>query len=178
MLRAGYSLWVKFIPPPADINKNLLEHKHTHSYQGFFFFNYNSKGESLLWTIWLVLHTKNFDNPWSTLLHHHGQMLNKHSLEGWASFSVGDREMQDLGPGKSKENKEWIPRVKDLDLNCDSALYKVPTLGRYWVSLCVRSCICKTVVGLANFDQFIRTGNWIPYYPAQSLVQVRKKTTH
>lgn len=27
------------------------------------------------------------------------------------------------------------------------------------------SCICKTIVGLANFDQFIRMRNWISYYP-------------
>lgn len=44
--------------------------------------------------------------------------------------------------------------------------------------MCVRSCICKTVVGLANFDQFIRMRNWIPYYPAQSLVWARRKTPH
>lgn len=28
-----------------------------------------------------------------------------------------------------------------------------------------QSCLCKTTVGLANFDQFIRMRNWISYHP-------------
>jgi hypothetical protein len=37
---------------------------------------------------------------------HGGQMQNEYLTNGWTSFSAGDTEVQDLGPGESWRDKE------------------------------------------------------------------------